>query len=392
MRILRVAQKCYPDVYGGGPYHVHAMSRDQAAMGHDVTVLTVRYDPDLPHLERRAGYKVARYDPAVSLLGNDVSPGLARHVMGADEFDVVHAHSHLYFATNVAAFRRVRSGIPLAITNHGLYSQNAPEWLFDLYLRSLGRWTFNRADAVFCYTEADERRLREFGVRSRIDVVSNGIDTERFTPDGPPSDLIDHDGPILLFVGRLVEGKRPADCLGVLDDLRRDHPNARLYFCGDGPLQSTLEADAVERGIRDRVSFLGHLPYEEVPAVYRSADVLVLPSRAEGLPRTVLEAMATGTPVVASDLPQVAPVVERGGTTASVGAVEEFADDVRRLLADETLRSRVGEDGRMTVEDGHDWVDTVERTTATLAELAADGAGSDEKSPGPNARRESTAR
>lgn len=369
MRILRVAQKCYPDVKGGGPYHVHAMSRDQAAMGHDVTVLTVRYDPDRPHLERRAGYTIVRYDPAATVLGNDLSPGVAQYLATADDFDVLHAHSHLYVATNLAALKRVLGDVPLAITNHGLYSQNAPEWLFDLYLRTLGRWTFDRADAVFCYTEADERRVREFGVRSRIDVVPNGVDTARFTPEGPESELIDHGGPVLLFVGRLVDGKRPMDCIDALERLCADHANVRLYFCGDGPLRSTLEAEAADRDLTAHVSFLGHVPYADVPAIYRSADVLVLPSRAEGLPRTVLEAMATETPVVVSDLPQVAPIAAVGGETASVGNTGEFADRLDRLLGDDERRARLGKRGRERVRNGHDWSETVDRTTATLADL-----------------------
>ena len=66
MNVLRVAQKRYPDVTGGAPSDVHAMSRDQAAMGHDVTVLTVRYDPGLPSEEEREGYRVVRFDPTVT--------------------------------------------------------------------------------------------------------------------------------------------------------------------------------------------------------------------------------------------------------------------------------------------------------------------------------------
>ena len=77
MRILRVAQEIYPDVVGGGAYHAHAMSRDQAEMGHDVTVLPVS-DADRPGRERRDGYEVVRYNPTFTLLGNDVSIGAPR--------------------------------------------------------------------------------------------------------------------------------------------------------------------------------------------------------------------------------------------------------------------------------------------------------------------------
>jgi glycosyltransferase involved in cell wall biosynthesis len=366
MRILRVAQKLYPEVPGGGTYHVHAMSRDQAAMGHDVTVLTVGTGSDRPHVEEREGYTVVRYPPTVSLLGNDISAGLSRHLAGIDttEFDVCHAHSHLYFSTNLAALKRWLGGLPLAITNHGLYSQNAPQWVFDAYLRTLGRWTFDRADAVLCYTDTDRERVRDLGVDARIEVVANGIDTERFTPDGPASDLIDHDGPVVLFVGRLVEGKRPADAVRALAAVRESHPDAALYLCGGGPQRDDLTALAAELGVREAVTFHGRVSYDAMPAVYRRADALVLPSRAEGLPRTVMEAMATGVPVVSSDLSQVRELVSSGGYTVDVGDVEGFAERI-----DACLEGQYPAGGRERIVAEHSWSDTVERTTTVLERI-----------------------
>lgn len=81
--------------------------------------------------------------------------------------------------------------------------------MFDLYLRTLGRWSCNQADMIFCYTEEDRRRVRDYGVASPIEVVPNGVDTERVTPESPTSELIEHDGLVAIFVGRLVDGKRP---------------------------------------------------------------------------------------------------------------------------------------------------------------------------------------
>jgi glycosyltransferase involved in cell wall biosynthesis len=361
MRILRVAQKVYPEVKGGGPYHVHAMSRDQAARGHDVTVLTVGERGEA----ERDGYRVVRRPATVSALGNDISVGVARYLRRhADAFDVVHAHSHLYFSTNLAAVVRRLGGPPLAVTNHGLYSQTAPEAVFDTYLRTAGRWTFDRAEVVFCYTEADRERLRGVGVTAPVEVVPNGIDTSRFTPDGPTSDRLPDGEPVVLFVGRLVEGKRPGDAVAALDRLRETHPDARLVVCGDGPLREELGDEVAERDLSSAVTFLGHVPYDEMPAVYRGADALVLPSRAEGLPRTVLEALASGVPAVVSDLEQVAPVVEGVGRTVPVGDVEGFATALRSVL-DGTDR-----EPRTAVVDDHDWSSTVAQTTATLEHVA----------------------
>jgi glycosyltransferase involved in cell wall biosynthesis len=385
LRILRVAQPLYPAVTGGGAYHVHAMSRDQAAMGHDVTVLTIRSDPDRPHLERRDGYTVVRFDPTVRPLGNAVSPGLAQYLRAElDCFDVVHAHSHLYFSTNLAALGRALAGVPgvadrpLAITNHGLYSQAAPEWVLDVYLRTLGRATLNRADLVFCYTAADERRLREVGVSSPVAVVPNGIDTSRFTPEGPESDLLAAGDPAVLFVGRLVEGKRARDAVAAVERLRETHPDAHLYLCGDGPRRARLAAQA-----GDGVTLLGERPYGEMPDIYRAADALVLPSRAEGTPRTVLEALACDTPVVCSDLPHLRDAFGDAVRYVTVGDIA----DIRASLAafceasDGTTPPTGDTAGSVnwTPAPGPsqspvtDWSETVRLTTERLSRLAENG-------------------
>jgi glycosyltransferase involved in cell wall biosynthesis len=366
MRILRVAPWIYPDTKGGGDYHVHAMSRDQAAMGHDVTVLTTREDESLPRIEETDGYTILRVSPGVTLLGNDVSPAVARYLWHADseDFDVIHAHSHCYFVTNLAALKRRLGDIPLAITNHGLYSQNAPERLFSLYLKTLGRWTFNQADVVFCYTDVDKQRVRELGVRSRIEVVANGIDTERFTPEGPESDLIDAEGPVVLFVGRFAEGKRPWLAVEAFAEVLKEYPDAELYLCGDGALREELEAQVAELGIEESVTFLGHVPYDEMPKVYRSGDVLVLPSRAEGVPRTVLEGMASGLEIVMSDLDQVMPILGERGHVVADGGNRSFADGLFKAIDNP---NKIPE---YTAPAEHQWADTVKRTTRTLKSLA----------------------
>lgn len=351
MRILRVAQKCYPDVTGGGAYHVHAMSRDQAAMGHDVTVLTIG---DSPSTESRDGYRVRRCQSLAAPLGNDIAPGIWP-ALRKETYDIVHAHSHLYASTNLAALSRRLGGPPLAITNHGLYSQTAPKRIFDAYVRTIGQWTFNSADIVFCYTEADRERLRSVGVSAPTAVVSNGIDTDRFSPDGQASDRLGSDGPAVLFVGRLVEGKRPMDALEAVQRLRDSWPDLTLYFCGDGPLRSDLESAAGPEAV-----FLGQLDYEEMPSVYRAADALVLPSRAEGTPRTVLESLACETPVACSDLPHVRDAFGDRVRYFPPGDVDAIAD---------RLASSLDGAAPPALPAKFSWQTTVEETTTALEKI-----------------------
>ncbi len=363
MNILRVAQHLYPDTKGGGQYHIHALSRDQAAMGHNVTVLTTHVDDSRPALEETHGYTVIRVSPGMTLLGNDISPAVAQYLWGADSdsFDVIHAHSHLYFSTNLAALKRQLGDIQLAITNHGLYSQSAPEHVFRWYLRTLGRWTFNQADVVFCYTAVDKQRVRDLGVTSQIEVVPNGIDTDRFTPQGPKSELVDSEGPVVLFVGRLVDGKRPWLAVEAFAEVLTEHPAAELYLCGNGPLREELEAQVRELGIDESVTFLGHVSYDEMPKVYRSGDVLVLPSRTEGVPRTVLEAMASGTRVVVSDLEHVQSVLSEHDYVVDVTDSAATASAIMTSISESDLNSTESRE-----MNNYRWQDTVTRTTRVL--------------------------
>jgi glycosyltransferase involved in cell wall biosynthesis len=305
-----------------------------------------------------------------------------------DAYDVIHAHSHLFYSSNVAAIHSRFDETPLAVTCHGLNSQRVPGWVSETHLRTVGKWTYNAADTVFCYTPTERDRLHELGVTSEISVIKNGIDTRRFSPEtgvaesdeGSAAEQIsDTDGPTVLFVGRLVEGKCPSDVLEAFEQVQATYPETRLFFCGDGPLRTDLEAAAVERGIGEAVEFLSHVPYEEMPAVYSAADLLALGSRTEGVPRTVLEALACETPVVSTDLDQIVPIVEESGATVPVGDIDGFADAIVDILGRVDSQEPLGERGRTLVTAQYDWDRTVERTTAALASLA----GSDRTDPAP---------
>lgn len=367
MRILRVAQKLYPETKGGGAYHVHALSRDQAAMGHDVTVLTIQREGQ-PRRDERDGYTILRQPATVSPPGNEVSVGIARRLWATEDVDVVHAHSHLYAASNLAAIRRHFDETPLALTNHGLRSQTAPRRVFEWYLRTVGRWTLDAADIVFTYTDIEREKLRELGVSTDVAVVPNGIDVERFALEGEVSERITG-SPALLFVGRLVAGKRPRDAIEAFEPVVADHPHARLSLVGTGSQRADLEARVAGTGLEGHVDFLGHVPYEAMPALYRAADLFVLPSETEGVPRSVLEALATGTPVVTTELAQLGALHEHGGVGVPVGDVDALADVLKTLLADDARRKQLGRSGRKYVQTHHDWTDTVAATTEHLASL-----------------------
>lgn len=374
MRILRVAQDIFPETVGGAPYHIHALSRDQAAYGHDVTVLTVSNSVDEQETVQRDGYTLIRQPPKVEVLGNQLFTETIGILRGREDYDVVHAHSHLFFSTNVAAAYCWWEDIPLALTCHGLNSQRGPFWLSRTHLRTLGKWTYDSADVTFCYTDVEQTKLRELGVKADVAVVNNRVDTERFSPSGKKHERIEAAvGPAIVFAGRLVNGKRPQDVLAAFEIIQDRCPDTKLFFCGDGPMRDRLEDTAAETGLNDVVTFLGRVPYSEMPAVFRAADLFVLPSRTEGFPRTVLEALSCETPVVSSNLEQTAKVVEQTGATVEVGDVKGLAAAVSDLAEDEQLLSDLGKHGRRIVITRYDWADTVRETTNVLRQVAEIG-------------------
>ncbi|WP_058991668.1 glycosyltransferase family 4 protein [Haloarcula sp. CBA1127] len=374
MHVLRVAQDIFPETVGGAPYHIHALSRDQAAMGHEVTVLTVSEDVEEREVTDQDGYTLIKQPPKLELLGNQIFANTVGNLRGMEDFDVVHTHSHLFFSSNVAALYCRMANIPIAITCHGLNSQRGPFWFSRTHLRTLGKWTYDSADVTLCYTDVEQSKLRDLGVDADIAVVNNGIDTNRFSPAGQPHpDIANQSGQAIVFVGRLVDGKRPQDVLAAFDTVRERCPDASLFFCGDGPLRDSLESMVADKGLTDAVEFMGRVPYQQMPSVFRAADLFVLPSRTEGFPRTVIEALACETPVVASDLEQTSKIVNQTGETVQVGNVEGFTTAISDLLSDQRRLSELGKHGREIVTTRYNWEETVQETTEILGQVAEIG-------------------
>lgn len=378
LRILRVSSDIYPDVSGGLGIHVHHLSREQGRRGHDVHVLAAdRRSTESRRFGRRDGYTV-RYHPELAApLDNSLCPslGLNLHRL-ADEFDVIHAHSHLFFSTNLAAVVGRMTDTPLVVTNHGVHSQTAPLWLQKLYLPTVGRLTLDAADAVICYTETDKRRLADLGVDARTPVIHNGVDCSTFRPQPGAGSKRQ-----LLYVGRLKRAKGVHLLVRAFAQLCSDYPNLSLKLVGDGPERDALEALTTELGVREAVTFAGRVPNEQLPELYTESAVFVLPSRNEGMPRTVLEALACQTPAVTTQLDQLESVLADGGVTVPDPDPADLAASVASLLRDDERRREMGAAGRERVVEHHSWARTVERTIEEYYALVPDRRQPDSTGP-----------
>ncbi|TVR97341.1 MAG: glycosyltransferase family 4 protein [Rhodospirillales bacterium] len=230
----------------------------------------------------------------------------------ASGFDFQLIDAHYFFPDGVAAVLLGRaSGRPVTITARGTDINLIPQ--FPMARRMI-RWAAAAADGLITVCQALKDELVSLGVPAeKVRVLRNGVDLDMFRPVDPAAvrDRLGLSPPVLLCVGGLIERKRHDLVIRALPRL----PGATLMIAGEGPQSGALERLAVAEGVADRVRFLGAVPHQELRSYYSAADVLVLASSREGWANVLLEAMACGTPVVATRVwgaPEVVAAPEAG--------------------------------------------------------------------------------
>lgn len=259
------------------------------------------------------------------------------------DFDVIDAH--YYYPDGVAAALLARwFGKPLVITARGTDVNLIPEYALP---RRMVQWAGRQAQASIGVSAALVDRLRQLQVDpGRLHVMRNGVDAERFCPQ-PASESREalqlSGGPIVLTVGNLHAHKGQQLLLEAMPLLRQRHPRACLVVVGDGPDRGTLRDRAQALGLADAVVLAGQVPNAELARWYSAADVLVLASSREGWPNVLLEAMACGTPVVASRVGGIPEVVQSSdvGRLVTERTPAAFAAAIDELLVASPSRQQV---------------------------------------------------
>lgn len=281
-------------------------------------------------------------------------------------YDIIHAHSHLYFSTNVCALLRKLGSPPLVITNHGLVSQTAPPWIQKIYTPTIAKWTFKAADGIICYTENEKSKLVELGITpEKIFVIHNGIDTNLFVPAEKKGTTGQ-----LLWIGRFTPGKGVDYLIDGFNLLLQNHPEARLLMIGgEGPQKEKYVQKIHELGLSDNVEIRDFVPNSEIPKIYQDSDVFVLPSINEGIPRTILESMSSGIPVVCTELPQLVDIVNGCGLLVPLRDSQAISDATSKILSDISFAHELGQSGRENLIAHFSWEDTVDKTLLFYEEL-----------------------
>ncbi|MEA3357197.1 MAG: glycosyltransferase family 4 protein, partial [Patescibacteria group bacterium] len=263
-----------------------------------------------------------------------------------------------------AFVRRIGSS-PLVITNHGLKSQTVPMWLQKIYIPTVAKWTFKSADTIICYTEEEKTMLKQLGIDSdKIVVIHNGTDTNMFVPGGKEKNHTH-----ILWIGRFTPGKGVEYLIDAFNTLIKDCPDVKLNMIGKGPLKEEIEQKIQDLDLCGSINIKEFVPNSDLPETYQSSDVFVLPSLDEGVPRTILEAMACGVPVVCTELPQLVKIVKGCGFVVPLRDSQAIAESIIKVISNRKMAHEFGETGRAKVVEKYSWVDTVKKTVRLYEEL-----------------------
>ena len=281
-------------------------------------------------------------------------------------------HTHLFksdFHGRVAA--RI-AGVPIVVsTLHSVdrWAQNRP-------LGNLYGWTSRFADRIIAISD-DVKKFHMANTAvdgSKFVTIENGVDVQRFVGQRTPGQEVrkefklDNSAPVFGIVGRLTPPKDHKVFLQAASVILQSIPRSRFLIVGDGPLRQDLEAYAHELGVQNSVIFTGMR--RDIPAVLAALDVLVISSLWEGIPVTLLEAMASALPVVATNVGSIPEVVtEETAILVSPSDPAAIAQAGLRLAIDQELRFRMGQAGLKRVTACNSIDAMIDRTTALYAEL-----------------------
>ncbi len=255
---------------------------------------------------------------------------IARRMRG---FDLVHVH--LFPAQLWAALAALQSGSALVTTEHNTWNARRRWWF-----RPVDGWMYSRYRRIACNSDATAEELARWcpHVKDRLDVIPNGIRLEVFA-NARPADLLGlGDGMTkAVFVGRFEPQKDHATLLRALALA----PHIHLFLLGDGPLRSRLEQLACDLGIDERVTFAGFR--NDVPEILKACNIYVHSTTSDGFGIAACEAMAAGLPVIASDVPGLAQVIEGAGVVFPVGDHAHLAQELNALAGSSEMRASMSE-------------------------------------------------
>ena len=345
----RVVQ-LYQPTGGGVGRHVRDLAECLSERGYEIVLVGPSPPDGMDRLPDRVSHVPLELGRAVSPVADLAALGRLSRILRRLKPDLIHAHSSKAGAVGRVA-RLARPSTPVVYTPHGYAFAG---WFSSdrerLAYREIERVLAPLSSRVVCVCEAEARLGRSVGFSKRIRVVYNGI-----APVAPgPADTrmleLARRGPVVCVLTQLRPGKGIETLIDATPALVARGHDLQVAIWGEGPELETLAARARRAGVAESVHFLGRS--SDPLAALRGADVFVHPSLAESFPYAILEAMAAGAPIVASDVGGIGEALQDGesGLLVPAGSVPALTEALGELLEDPRRREAMGSAARRRVQ------------------------------------------
>ncbi|MBI5401169.1 MAG: glycosyltransferase family 4 protein [Candidatus Yonathbacteria bacterium] len=383
-RILIFSLAYYPDVVGGAEVAIKEITDRIAPEDIVFDMITLRFDSTLPKFERIGNVNIHRI--GFTRMGPEIADIVrfpltlnkyffpffgflkACALQKENSYECVWAIMANYAGFAALFFKmrypRTRFLLTLQEGDPIEYIEHSVRFVYPLFKR-----IFTTADFIQAISHYLAGFARNMGYTGQLEVVPNAVNVAHFAQEYPEMELsiLKHRlgkkvGDFFLITTSRMVTKNAVD--EVIRALPLIPPNLKFLILGIGPDENMLRKLAKEKGVEDRVQFLGQVLHEDMPKYLKVSDIFIRPSRSEGLGNSFLEAMAAGLPVIATPVggipdflfdPDQDPDKEPTGLFASINDPASIARQVERLVADPALRNRLFMNGRTLVAEKYDW-------------------------------------
>ncbi|NLE27488.1 MAG: glycosyltransferase family 4 protein [Clostridiaceae bacterium] len=349
---------------------MYILVHELAERGHDVTVFAAR-SPKHNQLSEIDGLSVRRVSKEISLYNSYLPLSLLRR-FDPSEFDLIHAHTPVPAIADIIALKNITARTPFILTYHNDITKSGflGGIISSIYNMTLGKSLVKNSDIIITTTQsyASNSKLLKSSL-SKVRVIPNGVDCDLFKPGldtifAREKYGINPSDKLILFVGHLDHYKGCEYLIRALPLIAEKIEHAHLLIVGSGPQSAFLRQIAATLHIEDKITFAGYVEDHELPYIYASADVFVLPSISsyEGFGIVQLEALSSGKPVVTTMLPGVRDVDSQGIASLHVQPKDPVAlsGAIITLLKNIERSREMGRKGRSLVLERYSWPKVIE--------------------------------
>ena len=348
MKIALLTYTFPPKWLSGTEVATYNIAKYLAKRGHSVHVITSR-DKGLPQIEDKDGFQIHRTKFfRIKYLGRIIFWAKIVKILKNIDPDIVHSQMIGMGVPALAAKKLF--GIPYIIWGRG-----SDVYLTRKYERLFLKPVLKKADAVIALTEQMKEKIGEFYERDAF-VIPNGINLEEYaglSKENLRAELqFGRSDKVIIYIGRLSPVKGVEYLIRAMRLVKDKEPDAKLMLIGDGSEKEKLKSIIKKLNLEHLVMHLPQLPNQNIPKYAVASDVLVLPSLSEGFPMTILEAMASGLPIVSTKVSGLPEIVKEGknGFLVEPGNPEQLADKILLLLKDDGVRATMSANNKESVK------------------------------------------